>query len=73
MSRLRHYYSLNHLHFITASAYRRARLFDLIRFKRNFVETLDALRSTLSFKVVGYVLMPEQASVAQTSTGGPMN
>lgn len=56
MPQQRHYYGLNHLHFITASIYRRARLFGSIRFKRNFVEALDALRSTLPFKVIGYVL-----------------
>jgi hypothetical protein len=32
----RHYYGLNHLHFITASTYRRARLFDSDRFRRQF-------------------------------------
>ena len=55
----RHYYGLNHLHFITASTYRRARLFDSDRFRRQFVATLAGLRAELSFKVIGYVLMPE--------------
>jgi REP element-mobilizing transposase RayT len=50
---------LNHLHFITASTYRRARLFDSDRFRRDFVATLTGLRAELSFKVIGYVLMPE--------------
>src|ERR1039458_7647356 len=59
MPRQRHYYGLNHLHFITASTYRRARLFDSDRFRRHFIATLDALRRELEFKVVGYVLMPE--------------
>jgi len=59
MPRQRHYYGLNHLHFITASTYRRARLFDSDRFRRHFVATLAGLRAELSFKVIGYVLMPE--------------
>jgi putative transposase len=44
---------------MTTSTYRRARLFDSLRFRRNFVNTLDALRTALQFKIVGYVLMPE--------------
>ena len=39
MPRQRHYYGLNHLHFITASTYRRARRFDCDRFRRQFVPT----------------------------------
>ena len=63
MSRLRRYYGLNQLHFIIASTYRRARLFDSIRFKRNFVETLDTVHSALCFKVMGYRLRPEHFHV----------
>ncbi len=43
MPRQRHYYGLNHLHFITASTYRRARLFDSDRLQ--FVATLAGLRA----------------------------
>jgi len=28
VSKLKHYYGLNHLHYLTTSTYRRARLFD---------------------------------------------
>ena len=59
MPRQRHYYGLNHLHFITASTYRRARLFDSDRFRRHFIRTLAELRDELGFKIIGYVLMPE--------------
>jgi REP-associated tyrosine transposase len=55
----RHYYGLNHLHFITASTYRRARLFDSDRLRRQLVTTLAGLRVELDFKIIGYVLMPE--------------
>ncbi len=41
------------------STYRRARLFDCDRFKRNFITTLGDLRIELGFRIVGYVLMPE--------------
>jgi len=59
VSRPRHYYGLNHLHYLTASTYRRARLFDSERFRRHFVQTLHQLRARLDFKILGYVLMPE--------------
>jgi hypothetical protein len=39
-----HYYGLNHLHYLTANTYRRARIFDSDRFKRKFVKTLGDLR-----------------------------
>jgi len=57
--RQRHYYGLNHLHYLTASTYRRSRLFDSPRFCRHFIETLGDLRSSLDFKILGCVLMPE--------------
>jgi putative transposase len=59
MARQRHFYGLNHLHYLTTSTYRRARLFDSDRFKRNFITVLGGLRAELGFRIVGYVLMPE--------------
>jgi len=59
VQRQQHYSEANHLHFITASTYRRARLFDSPRFRTRFIETLDHLRDEFSFRLVGYVLMPE--------------
>ena len=59
MPRRRHYYGLNHLHYLAASTYRRARLFDSDRFRHHFVKTLGELRSRLNFRILGYVLMPE--------------
>jgi len=59
MPRLQHFYGQNHLHYLTASTYRRARIFDSERFKLKFVQTLDDLRTELGFKIIGYVLMPE--------------
>jgi len=59
MARQRHFYGLNHLYYLTTSTYRRARLFDSERFKRNFIKVLGDLRAELGFGIVGYVLMPE--------------
>ncbi|MGH9434784.1 MAG: REP-associated tyrosine transposase, partial [Terriglobia bacterium] len=57
--RQRRYYEENHLHYLTASTYRRGRVFDSDRFKIKFTQTLGALRTELGFKIIGYVLMPE--------------
>jgi REP-associated tyrosine transposase len=54
-----HYYGYNHLHYLTANVYQRARVLDSDRFKLNFVQTLGDLREELGFRIVGYVLMPE--------------
>ena len=59
MQRQHHYSAGSHLHFITASTYRRVRLFDSPRFRKRFIETLDQLRTEFDFRLVGYVLMPE--------------
>ncbi|MGH9432072.1 MAG: transposase [Terriglobia bacterium] len=59
MPRRSHYYGENHLHFLTANIYRRARIFDSDRFKLKFTQTLGDLRAQLGFRIVGYVLMPE--------------
>ena len=53
MARQRHYYGLNHLHFVTTSTYRRARLFDSPQFRQYFITTLAKLRVELGFQIVG--------------------
>jgi putative transposase len=53
-----HHYGANHLHYLTANIYRRARIFDSDRFKLKFTKTLGRLRGELGFKIIGYVLMP---------------
>ena len=57
MPRQQHYYGLNHLHYLTANIYRRARIFDSDRFKPKFIRTLDDVRAELSFRIIGYVLI----------------
>ena len=59
MPGLQHFCGQNHLHYLTASTYRRARIFDSDRFRLKFVQTLGDLRRELGFKIIGYVLMPE--------------
>ena len=54
-----HFYGRNQLHYITTSTYRRARLFDSERFKRQFMTTCRDLREELLFRIIGHVLMPE--------------
>lgn len=67
--RQRHDYGANHLHYLTASTYRRTRLFDAHGFCRHFVRALDELRSSLDFKILGYVLMPEHFHLLIWSSG----
>ena len=59
MSQPHRYYGGNHLHYLTTSTYRRARVFSSERFSRHFVATLGNLRQELGFRIIGYVLMPE--------------
>ena len=57
MQRQHHYSNGSHLHFITASDYRRPRL--LTHHDSERAETLDQLTTGFDFQLVGYVLMPE--------------
>ena len=50
MVRLRRFYDANHLHFLTTSTYRHARVFDSDRFKRKFIISLGDLRVELGFR-----------------------
>jgi REP element-mobilizing transposase RayT len=54
---LKHFYGLNHLHYLTANTHRRARIFDSDRYECKFVQTLDQLRAELGFRIIGYVLI----------------
>jgi len=60
--RQQHYYGLNHLHYLTASTYRRARIFDSERFQRDFTKTLNDLRAEIGFQIIGYVLIPQSGT-----------
>jgi REP element-mobilizing transposase RayT len=67
--KLQHYYGLNHLHCLTNSTYRCARLYDSERFRNQWVVTLGDLRRELGFKIIGYVLMPEHFHALIWPTG----
>jgi putative transposase len=59
MPHRKRHYDPGQLQFITASVYRRAPLFLSDRFRRNFVETLAAVRQETKFLLIGWVLMPD--------------
>jgi hypothetical protein len=48
--RQRHFYSANHLHFLTPSTYRRARRFDSERFQRQLITLLADRRAELGLQ-----------------------
>ena len=53
MSRQHHYYEGKHLHFLTASTYRRAPLFDSELFRQMFIRSLEQLQTELEFRLQG--------------------
>ena len=65
VSKLKRYYGLNHPHYLTTSIPRGGSArpsvdgFDSERFGKQWVMTFAELRQELSFRIVGYVLMPE--------------
>jgi hypothetical protein len=65
----RHYYGLNHLHYLTASAYRRARVFDSDRFRSHFVKTLGWRRPLpLTVCDLAQRLVAETKKLAESNT-----
>ena len=56
--RQQHSYGLNHLHYLTANVYRRARIFDSDRSELKFTQALDDLRAELCSRIIGFVLVP---------------
>ena len=58
-SGLERFYSRGHLHFITASCYRREPLLGAALRRDLFVKVLEQVRQKYQFVVVGYVVMPE--------------
>jgi len=65
VSKLKHYYGLNHLHYLTTGipqggiARPSAGGFDSERFRKQWVATSGELGRELKFRILGYVLMPE--------------
>lgn len=58
-SGLERFYGRGHLHFITASCYRRKPLLGAALRRDLFVKVLEQVRQKYQFVVVGYVVMPE--------------
>jgi putative transposase len=58
-SRLKRYYNVRDLHFITCSCYRRRPLLGTARQLDLFLKILEEARQSYQFVVVGYVVMPE--------------
>ncbi len=56
---LRRHYGRGDLHFVTFSCYRRRPLLGTGRARNRFVGILDEVRTRHSFKLIGYVVMPE--------------
>lgn len=58
-SRLKRFYTVRDLHFITWSCYRRRPLLGTARRRNLFLKILEQTRQRYQFVVVGYVVMPE--------------
>jgi putative transposase len=72
--RLRRYYGgRQHLHFITASCYRRRPLLGTACSRDLFLRLFEQVRRRYCFVVVGYVVMPEHVHllISQPETGDP--
>ncbi len=70
---LRRVYGFGHLHFITFSCYRRLPLLGSARARNVFVQALGRVRDEYSFKLAGYVVMPEHVHllVSEPPRGTP--
>ena len=58
-NKLKRYYGMGHLHFLTFSCYRRLPLLGTVRARNLFIKTLGEVRERYGFPLVGYVVMPE--------------
>ena len=72
-NKLRRYYGLGHLHFITCSCYRRLPLLGTVRARNAFVKILGEVRDRYQFQLVGYVVMPEHVHllIGEPARGTP--
>jgi putative transposase len=70
---LRRYHGDQHLHFITASCYRRRPLLGSGRRRDLFLRILEEVRRRYRFVVVGYVVMPEHIHllISEPERGDP--
>jgi putative transposase len=70
---LRRHYGGQHLHFITASCYRRRPLLGTARRRDLFLRLFEEVRRRYNFVVVGYVVMPEHFHllISESERGDP--
>ena len=71
--RLKRYYNLKHLHFITCSCYHRLPFLNTAAARDVFLTILEETRLKYCFVVVGYVVMPEHfhVLVSEPEVGDP--
>jgi len=72
-TRLKRYYNLKHLHFITCSCYHRRPLLNT-PYRRNLIlRVLEQARRRYRFVVIGYVVMPEHIHllISESEVGDP--
>jgi putative transposase len=72
-SRLRRHDEFGHVHFVTASCYRRLQFFRHPGARDAFVETMKVVRDKLRIRWLGYVVMPEHVHflVLPQAVGAP--
>jgi len=72
-NKLKRYYGMGHLHFLTFSCYRRQPLLGTVRARNVFVKTLGEVRASYGFLLVGYVVMPEHVHllISEPKKGTP--
>ena len=72
-TRLKRYYNLKHLHFITCSCYHRLPLLDSATARDLFLTILEQTRQQYRFVVAGYVVMPEHFHllISEPEVGDP--
>ena len=72
-TRLKRYYNLKHLHFLTCSCYHRRPLLNTPGRRNLFLRVLEQARRRYRFVVIGYVVMPEHIHllISEPEVGDP--
>ena len=67
------YYGQGHLHFLTFSCYHRRAYLGTARARDRFVKVLEQVRTAWSFRLIGYVVMPEHVHllISEPRKGDP--
>jgi putative transposase len=72
-SKLKRYYGMGHLHFLTFSCYHRKPLLGTVRARNRFVKIIEEVRAGFEFQLIGYVVMPDHVHllVSEPRKGTP--